>query len=169
MKLLGNDCTDAGDHPKQKTMYTKSLFLFGDYYCFLRKEIPFKNWGLALILSCMKPIWLQILLFFASKYLLFCKKGTLSPFNDHLHRREETGGWGHLRSAVSVISVGNGADAGFIGVLFSSVPRSRVSVHTDNSIYSDVPWHNRGTKCIEQQNPNLPYSGEFVLVAFVTR
>lgn len=66
------------------------------------------------------------------------KKGTLSPFNGHLHRRGETGGWGHLRSAVSVISVGNGADAGFIGVLFSSMPCSMVSVHTDNSIYSDV-------------------------------
>lgn len=75
----------------------------------------------------------------SSKYLFDRKKGTLSPFNDHLHRRGETGGWGHLRSAVSVISVGNGADAGFIGVLFSSMPRSMVSVHTDNSIYSDVP------------------------------
>ena len=32
------------------------------------------------------------------------------------------GAGGHLCSAVGVISVGNGADAGFIGVLFSSVP-----------------------------------------------
>lgn len=95
------------------------------------------------------------------------KKGTLSPFNDHLHRRGETGGWGHLRSAVSVISVGNGADAGFIGVLFSSMPRSMVSVHTDNSIYSDVPWHNHSAKCMEQQNLSPSHPDESTLAAFV--
>lgn len=71
--------------------------------------------------------------------ILYMEKGAVSPFNGHLHRRGEAGGRGHLRSAVSVISVGNGADAGFIGVLFSSVPCSVVSAHTDNSIYSDAP------------------------------
>lgn len=112
-----------------------------------RKNLPIQKWGIIIFLVfrviTSKPIRFQILdkiiNRFCTKCLLYCKKGTLSPFNDHLHRREETGGWGHLRSAVSVISVGNGADAGFRGVLFSSVPRSRVSVHTDNSIYSDVP------------------------------
>lgn len=78
-------------------------------------------------------------------------------------------GWGHLRSAVSVISVGNGADAGFIGVLFSSMPRSMVSVHTDNSIYRGVPWHNYSAKCMEQQNLSLSHPDNSILAALVTQ
>lgn len=44
------------------------------------------------------------------------EKGTLSPFNGHLHRRGETGGRGHRRSAVTVISVGNGPALDSLGV-----------------------------------------------------
>lgn len=80
---------------------------------------------------------------------------------------EKQGAEGHLRSAVSVISVGNGADAGFIGVLFSFMPCSMVSVHTDNSIYSDVPWHNQA-KRMEQQSPSLCHPDKCVLDAFGT-
>jgi hypothetical protein len=39
----------------------------------------------------------KALIWKSSKYLLWWRKnekGTLSPFNGHLHRRRESGGWG---------------------------------------------------------------------------
>lgn len=42
-----------------------------------------------------------------------------------------------------------------------------VSVHTDNSIYSDVPWHSYSAKCMEQQNLSLYHPDGSLLAAFV--
>lgn len=68
MKLLGRDCTDAGDDSKNKNLvYQVTPFFFGDCYCFL-KNLPIQKLGISfnLVLRVIttKPIRFQILYIF---------------------------------------------------------------------------------------------------------
>lgn len=68
MKLLGRDCTDAGDDSKNKNLvYQVTPVFFGDCYCFL-KNLPIQKLGISfnLVLRVIttKPIRFQILYIF---------------------------------------------------------------------------------------------------------